>query len=332
MPIQEDLKQFLDEWNNDSPVVLVHTSGSTGVPKPIYVEKERMRASARMTCDFLGLEEGDTALLCMPLQYIAGKMMVVRAIERGLNLVTTEPSGHPLDKPLQKKTCKLFVAMVPAQVWNSIQIPEEAERLKSIDHLIIGGGAIAPQLARLLKDFPNHVWSTYGMTETLSHIALRRLNGPQATEWYTTLPGVSISQNDEGCLVVEAPALSRERLVTHDIIEINETGAFKIIGRTDNVICTGGVKVHIEEVETILHSLVGDTVQVTSVPHSKWGEAIVYLSTKPIDEHLLRLGISNPYWLPKRIINIDALPKTGTGKPDRAKARQIALQAISKKD
>lgn len=328
MAIHDDLQQFLSGWNNDSPTVLVHTSGSTGKPKPILVEKERMRASARMTCDFLGLQPGDTALLCMPLQYIAGKMMVVRALERNLNLIVTEPSGHPLSSPLENVSGKLFAAMVPAQVWNTLQTPEERGRLENISQLIIGGGAIPPHLSAQLKYFPNHVWSTYGMTETLSHIALRQLNGPNASEWYTPLSGISVSQNDEKCLVVDAPTLCKERLETHDIIEIDKSGRFKILGRTDNIICSGGVKIQIEEVEAVLHSIVGDTVQVTSVPHPKWGEAVVYLATQPIDEHLLRLGISNTYWLPKRIILVESLPKTETGKPDRLEARKIALQGI----
>ena len=196
------LEEFLDEWNNDSERVLVHTSGSTGAPKPLWVEKRRMEASARITCDFLGLKEGDTALLCMPLDYIAGKMMVVRSLVRKLKLMVVEPTGHPLSNttPHQLPRGLTFAAMVPMQVYNSLQVPEERERLRQIRHLIIGGGAIDDALARELKDFPNYVWSTYGMTETLSHIALRRLNGAEASEWYTPFDNVSISQNEDGCL------------------------------------------------------------------------------------------------------------------------------------
>ena len=172
------LEEFLEEWNNDSPYVEVKTSGSTGEPKRMLVEKQRMRASARITCDFLGLKAGDTALLCMSLDYIAGKMMVVRAIERDLKLVVVEPSGHPLNNgqwimdngqltvrsnnyPLSIVNYQFgFAAMVPMQVYNSMQVPEERERLKQIKHLIIGGGAIDEAMAEELKTFPNHVWST----------------------------------------------------------------------------------------------------------------------------------------------------------------------------
>ena len=157
------LEEFLEVWHNDSPFLQVQTSGSTGAPKPMLVEKERMRRSARITCDFLGLREGDTALLCMSLDYIAGKMMVVRAIERGLRLLTVAPSGHPL----QHTGDIDFAAMVPMQVYNSLQVPEERQRLMAIRHLIIGGGAIDVSLAAELKNFPHAVWSTYGMTETM---------------------------------------------------------------------------------------------------------------------------------------------------------------------
>lgn len=218
-----DLEAFLAEWHNDSPTVLVHTSGSTGKPKPMLVEKRRMQASARITCRFLGLHEGDTALLCMPLDYIAGKMMVVRALTCGLRLVSVPPSSHPLaTSHLSPFPSRIdFAAMVPLQVWNSLQVPEERHRLMHIRHLIIGGGAIDQALGSQLADFPHQVWSTYGMTETLSHIALRRLNGPEASDWYTPFDGVTLSLTDEGCLVISAPAVHEGPLVTNDIAELS---------------------------------------------------------------------------------------------------------------
>lgn len=210
-----DLKEFLAEWHNDSPTILVHTSGSTGKPKPMLVEKRRMEASARITCQFLGLKEDDTALLCMPLDYIAGKMMVVRSLTCGLRLIAVEPTGTPYwDEPVD------FAAMVPLQVWNLLQEEEGRSRLRRIRHLIIGGGAINDELADALKDFPNQIYSTYGMTETLSHIALRRLNGPERSDWYTPFEGVDVSLNDENCLVIKAPAVHDGPLVTNDIAEL----------------------------------------------------------------------------------------------------------------
>ena len=274
-----DLEAFLAEWHNDSPTVLVHTSGSTGKPKPMLVEKRRMQASARITCRFLGLHEGDTALLCMPLDYIAGKMMVVRALTCGLRLVSVPPSSHPpATSHLSPFPSRLdFAAMVPLQVWNSLQVPEERHRLMHIRHLIIGGGAIDQALASQLADFPHQVWSTYGMTETLSHIALRRLNGPEASDWYTPFEGVSLSQTDEGCLVIDAPAVHDGPLVTNDIVELSDKG-FRILGRKDNVICSGGIKIQTEEVERLLKPHLPAPFMITKRPDRKFGEQVVLLT------------------------------------------------------
>ena len=318
------LDEFLEEWNNPSPYVHVQTSGSTGTPKPMLVEKQRMLNSARITCDFLGLREGDTALLCMSLDYIAGKMMVVRSIERGLKLISVEPSGHPLSTPHSPLS---FAAMVPMQVYNSLQVPEEKERLKQIRHLIIGGGAIDDALASALKTFPNHVWSTYGMTETLSHIALRRLNGPEASEWYTPFPSVKVSFNDEGCLVIDAPEVCSERLVTNDIAELSSGTVpnmkFRILGRKDNVICSGGIK--IETVERQLRPHLQAPFLITKRPDAKFGEVVVLLTEGTVPEAKeVCLRILPKYHQPRVYLHVDQIPLTATGKPARKEAENIA--------
>ena len=324
------LEEFLQEWNNDSESVLVHTSGSTGKPKPMWVEKRRMEASARITCDFLGLQEGDTALLCMSLDYIAGKMMVVRSLVRNLRLVTVHPTGHPLAS-LSRKDID-FAAMVPMQVYNSLQIPEERERLKQIKHLIIGGGAIDEALALELKDFPNNVWSTYGMTETLSHIALRRLNGVEASDWYMPFDHIKISQNKEGCLVIDAPEVCAERLITNDIVEIGRMEdlerkvRFRILGRKDNVIISGGIKIQIEEVERILKPFISEPFLITKRKDEKFGEVVVLLTESNDLEKVKEACQQNlpQYWKPRDFIFVEKLPMTETGKPARKKAAEIA--------
>ena len=321
-----DLEEFLDEWHNDRPTVLVHTSGSTGKPKPMLVEKHRMEASARITCDFLGLKAGDTALLCMSLDYIAGKMMVVRSIERGLKLTTVEPSGHPLSTPHSPLS---FAAMVPMQVYNSLQVPEEKERLMRIRHLIIGGGAIDDALASALKTFPNHVWSTYGMTETLSHIALRRLNGPEASEWYTPFPSVKVSLNEDSCLVIDAPLVCPSRLVTNDIAELSSGTVpnmkFRILGRKDNVICSGGIKIQIETVERQLRPHLQAPFLITKRPDAKFGEAVVLLTEGAVDEgRRVCAQVLPKYNQPKAYLHVDKIPLTATGKPARKEAENIA--------
>ena len=330
-----ELEAFLAEWHNDSPTVLVHTSGSTGKPKPMLVEKRRMQASARITCRFLGLHEGDTALLCMPLDYIAGKMMVVRALTCGLQLVSVPPSSHPLaTSHLSPFPSRLdFAAMVPLQVWNSLQVPEERHRLMHIRHLIIGGGAIDQALASQLADFPHQVWSTYGMTETLSHIALRRLNGPEASDWYTPFDGVTLSLTDEGCLVISAPAVHEGPLVTNDIAELSPPAPasslrrFRILGRKDNVVCSGGIKIQIEEVERLLRPHLHVPYMITKAPDEKLGEQVVLLTeSKTVGDVLALCRLHLPkYWVPRRILSVDRLPLTETGKPARHEAERMAM-------
>ena len=331
------LEDFLSEWNNDSDRVLVHTSGSTGKPKPMMVEKKRMLNSARITCDFLGLKPGDSALLCMSLDYIAGKMVVVRSIERHLHLISVPPSGHPLKDVDEEIT---FAAMVPMQVYNTLQVPEERERLNRIRHLIIGGGAIDATLEQELQSLPGDIaiWSTYGMTETLSHIALRRINGDEASEWYQPFDSVHISQTEEGCLVIDAPQVCAETLVTNDIVEIEpyiynkvEKLRFRIKGRKDNVICSGGIKIQIEEVETLLKPHLEKPFMLAKKKDEKFGEIAVLLTEdediKKVEATVRRLLSDESekssdyknykYWIPKEFRYVEHLPLTETGKPKR---------------
>ncbi len=317
-------EQFINDWQSPSPTILVHTSGSTGKPKPMLVEKRRMEASARITCSFLGLKPGDSALLCMPLDYIAGKMMCVRSIVGGLRLIRVEPCGHPLQHLDEVPT---FAAMVPMQVYNSLQDDRELNILKQIKHLIIGGGAISSKLATALRSFPNAVWSTYGMTETLSHIALRPLSGEDASEWYTPFDGVEVSLNQDGCLVINAPEVCAEPLTTNDIAEIDgDSRRFRIRGRRDNVVCSGGIKMQIEEIEAKLQAHTDIPLMITKRPDEKFGETVVLLAECNDMEPLKALCHKwlSKYELPHDYIHVERLPLTETGKPARAEALRIA--------
>lgn len=330
------LEDFLYEWNSDRQYVSVHTSGSTGQPKSMLVEKSRMLASARITCDFLGLKPGDSALLCMSLDFIAGKMMVVRSIERDLKLISVTPSNHPLadvDSPID------FAAMVPSQVFGSLQVPAEREKLRQIRHLIIGGGAVPQDVESQLRSFSNAVWSTYGMTETLSHIALRRISGKDASQWYTPFSGVELclsnSQGNIGQLVISAPHVCQEKLVTNDIVEIRQDSTdkqFRIIGRTDNVICSGGIKLHIEEIEEQLRPHLSMPFCISKRADEKFGEAAVLLiehqatSASVCKEAILDICQKTlpAYSVPKEIISVGQIPLTGSGKIDRATSQNLA--------
>lgn len=325
--IEEDLKTFLAEWEDPSPYIQVQTSGSTGTPKQLTVRKEQMWQSARITCEYLGLKKGDNALLCMPLQYIAGKMMVVRSLYAGLNLIVRQPSGHPLagvSEPLR------FAAMIPMQVYNTLRNPEERKRLCQTDILIIGGGAIDTALENEIRQLPNAAYSTYGMTETLSHIALRRLNGPEASPAYYPFPSVNISLSEEDTLVIKAPLVCDEVLRTNDVARLHPDGSFSILGRKDNIINSGGIKIQTEVVEEALHPVISVKFAITSVPHPKFGEAIVLLiedKEKKVEPAGLQSRIDSvlpKYQRPKYIIEIETLPLTGSGKIDRKACRALA--------
>lgn len=323
-PALRDLYGFLKEWFDESPVLTVHTSGSTGVPKELAVRKDRMMQSARLTCEFLHLQAGDTALLCMNLRYIGAMMMVVRSLVAGLNLIVRPASGHPLadvDTPVR------FAAMVPLQVYNTLRVPEEKAALERTDILIIGGGAIDEALETEIRALPTAAYSTYGMTETLSHIALRRLNGAAASAHYEPFPSVGLSLSTENTLVIQAPLLCDDVLQTNDIARIYPDGSFTVIGRKDNVINSGGIKIQTEEVERRLRRFISVPFAVTSVPDVRLGQALVLLIAGRLDrkelDNVLQVELE-PYHRPRYVFMTTSIPQTENGKIDRAGCRVLA--------
>ena len=326
------VEEFLAQWNDTSDVIEVHTSGSTGKPKRLLVEKRRMVNSARITCDFLGLKEGDSALLCMPLDYIAGKMVVVRSQVSHLHLISVMPSSHPLKDITQPID---FAAMVPLQVYSSLQEPAERERLMSIRHLIIGGGAIDDSLESQLQQFPNAVWSTYGMTETLSHIALRRISGENSSLWYSPLDGVDVSLSSDSCLEIFAPKVNPEKLHTNDIVELRTlpdgSKKFRILGRKDNVIDSGGIKIQAEEVERLLRPHLSCGFMITKVSDARLGEAVTLLVESDDVDNILAVckHVLPRHWVPRHIFPESHIPITETGKPARAAAEALAKKRHS---
>lgn len=325
-PALWNLYLFLNEWFDASPVITVHTSGSTGVPKGLVVRKDRMMQSARLTCEFLNLQAGDTALLCMNLRYIGAMMMVVRSLVAGLNLVVRPASGHPLsdvEVPLK------FAAMVPLQVYNTLRVPAERKRLEHTDILIIGGGAVDDSLEAELKTIPIAAYSTYGMTETLSHIALRRLNGEAASKCYYPFPSVELSLSAENTLIVKAPLICDDVLQTNDIACLCSDGGFTIAGRKDNVINSGGIKIQAEEMENRLQPFIPVPFAVTAVPDPRLGQALTLLIAGKPDikelENKLQ-AVLETYYRPKHIFITELIPQTENGKIDRTGCRILAQQ------
>lgn len=327
---------FLEEWGSASPTISVHTSGSTGTPKPILVEKERMRASAQMTLRYLRIPPDATALLCMPLRYIAGKMMVIRALEGGLRLIRQAPASTP-DLTLYPQV--FFLAVTPMQAFNLLRDERQRPIFLQIPRIIIGGGSISTELRDAIQSCKGEVYSTYGMTETLSHIAMRRLNGPEQSEWYTTLEGVNVSQSAEGCLVIHAPSLCSQALTTHDVCELDTHGRFRILGRTDNIISSGGIKLSLEAIEASLSGL-SVPFMLTYVDDPLLGQALTMLYSaeatkdRTLSEDELKRKMEQmleKYEHPRYIFCVQSLPTTETGKPARGKAHLLAQSLLCQK-
>ena len=320
--IQADLADFLAEWWSDSLGMELQTSGSTGVPKRMLATREAMIASAAASCRFFGLKPGDTALLCLPLQYIAGKMMVVRALVGGLNLIISEPSSTPL-AGLERAID--FAPMVPMQVTTTLAQPNGAEQLAHVRTLLLGGGFVDPALEEQLQTLPCRVFTSYGMTETLSHIALRAANGPQRSDCYTPLPGVSLSLTPDGTLQVTAPYLNIHNLPTNDLAEIGEDGTFRILGRADAVINSGGVKIQAEDIERTLHRLTGLHVLALPLPHPVLGQCVALLWEGPEDaEPALHSACDTlPKYHRPHLVKRVMLPRTTSGKIARKQAAAL---------
>lgn len=340
--IRKKLYLFLKEWFSHSETLKLQTSGSTGKPKEFFVRKDQMLQSAAMTCRFFNLKKNDKALLCLSTDYIAGKMMVVRAIYSGMNLYPIEVSGHPLlDSAITFDSEAMsfdFAAMIPLQVYNSLSSTIERSRLSMIKNIIIGGGPIDRDLESALKYFPNSIYSSYGMTETLSHIGLRKINGKGANLYYKPIEGVDIKLSEDQTLIVNAPHISDHILTTNDIAEIKPDGSFRILGRIDNIINTGGIKVQIEEVEQQLLPHLRNNFAITSIPHPKLGEAIILLvessnQANDFDEVIKKTFNTLPlYHKPKHYFIVSAIPMTNSGKKDRKSIKELALKWFSESE
>jgi len=317
--ICESLYEFLMEWFSASPAIAIQTSGSTGEPTVLMVKKQYLIQSAAQTCDYFKLKPGDNILLCLPLDFIAGKMMVIRALVGRLNLYVTEPDGHPL-KAIN--TTFRFISMVPMQVHNTLQVPEESNRFSETAIILIGGSPVSPGLEKALQSFTNQIHASYGMAETLSHIAIRRINGKDASTWYTPFPSVNTSLSREGCLIVDAPMVTDKKVITNDLAKILPDGRFRILGRKDTMINTGGKKVLIESLEIKLSAVLPFPFAVSSCSDEKFGEIIVLVSERLVDKKQLREAL--PAWqVPKRIIQVKQLPYTKSGKINRAALKKL---------
>jgi len=310
--------KFLKQWLDESDSVLVKTSGSTGTPKKIQLSKQQMVNSAKATGVFFKLPENTTALLCLPANYIAGKMVLVRAMVLGWDLHIVAPEK---DAITQYDNEYDFVAMVPYQVHHSIK------SLNKIKKLIIGGGAISEKLNQELQSVNTEVFATYGMTETITHIAVRRINGLAKTNEYTALPNVKFSLNEQECLVINAPEVSNKAVITNDMVQLNSPTTFEYLGRIDNVINSGGVKLFPEQIEAKLSPHINCSFIITSERDEVLGERVVLILENESNDISSNISEAfqnlSSYERPKKVYTFSKFPFTETGKIKRKEVIQI---------
>lgn len=321
-------QEFEQEWTNDADYVVCHTSGSTGSPKEIHLDKEMMRSSAKRTNAFFGISSASRLHTCLDFKYIASKMMTVRADVADCRLTSEHPTNQPLQDMTDEEEITLL-SVVPSQMeWILNHQPDSRIR-----NILIGGAPIPPMLRRRIASSGYQAWESYGMTETASHIALRRV-AEDDSHPFETLPGITVSVNDNGCLVVSISGM--ENIVTTDMAEISSPTAFRILGRADNCVISGGVKIIPELLESALGAFIAFNYCISSVEDSKWGERLVLVVEKgdcAVEEEYLakavgvrlnqfkkqlNLGVKSP----KEIICIKEFPRTSNGKLDRKALRQ----------
>ncbi|NOX48383.1 MAG: AMP-binding protein [Chlorobi bacterium] len=323
------LYDFILQWISDEGFVKVKTSGSTGKPKEIKLDKKAMVESAKLTGGFLKLQKGNKALLCLPMDFIAGKMMVVRAFVLGLDLFPVEPLGNPLENINE---CFDFAAMTPMQVFNILNKNIGTDKLNKIKNLIIGGGEISPELESKLASLENKTYHTYGMTETITHIALRKINGKDENKGFVAMENVLFEQDERDCLIIHIPHISNEKIITNDIIKLKNKTEFEFIGRYDNVINSGGIKIIPENIEKKLEAFINQRFFVYGIPDEKLGEKLVLVIEGKPDNKIEKALEKVPFLKfekPKKIIFIDKFIETGNGKINRGKIFSLYQNHIS---
>ena len=313
---EQKIFEFLKNWYSKSDKIVLNTSGSTGKPKKITFYKSQLAESAKTTINYFKLKKETTVLLCLPADYVAAKIMVVRAIEGDLNLLLIPPDGNPLDKidhPIN------FAAMVPLQLINGIR--ENYTKLELINKLIVGGQKIPDQIVPKLKGIKTKIWETYGMTETLTHVAVRPIS-PTIHNFFRAIGDIHFETDERGCLVINCPYIQSTPIVTNDLAELKNNIEFRFIGRYDNTINSGGIKIHIEELENKILPHLKERFAIGSIEDSKLGEKIVLVieniqaSDQFLKDVIKRAKLAK-YESPKKLISVSKIPMTPTGKTDR---------------
>ena len=349
--ISVEVYQFLKNWFDEKPYIEVKTSGSTGTPKLIQLQKKHMINSAKATGKFFNLKENTTALLCMPVNFIAGKMMLVRALTLGWQINVVAPTSNPLENIENEYD---FCAMVPLQVSNSLK------DLHKIKKMIVGGGVVSNELLFKIQDLKTELFATYGMTETVTHIAVKKLNNfknnvaiekKQSVEFchaemvtermqsvvleshYKILPNIKISTDNRDCLIINAPKISDEIIITNDLVELISETEFNWLGRYDSIINSGGIKLIPEQLEEKLKTIIKEPFFIAGLPDAVLGEKLVlFVEFKSLKVEKLKsllfhkiteLQTLSKYEIPKEIYFVDNFIETPTGKINRTETLKL---------
>ncbi len=318
---EQQVFAFCQAWRAGQTEFTFHTSGSTGEPKPIVISRERLYFSAKMTGDWLKLEKGDVALLSLPPSYIAGAMVLVRTLVHDLALILVEPCQNPLS---QIPPIKIHLAsFVPTQWATMLTSEVEFNDYFQAAKGILLGGASVPESLR--KDYGFPVYETYGMTETVSHVAYRTWNQSH----FQTLPGVQIGQNDEDCLLICSPVTDNKWIETRDIVELKTDAQFILKGRLDRVINSGGIKLQPEKIETVYRSMTSLPLFVAGIPDAFWGQKLVlFLESSSNVSINLETELFSSAEIPKEIICLPSFIKTASAKIDTAKTVALYLNSL----
>lgn len=326
-PFEMEIGSFLLDWLNYQSTIEVHTSGSTGTPKTILLHKYRMVNSAKATGDFFDLKSGTTALHCLPMNFIAGKMMLVRALVLGLKMDCVEPTTCPLQN-IDKHYG--FSAMVPLQLQNSL---DDIDKIKT---LIIGGAKPSRELKEKTQSKKCSIYETYGMTETITHVAVKKINNLNSTgnplykNTFSALPNVFFSMDTRGCLVISAPNISEEVVVTNDLARLFSPTEFEWLGRYDFIINSGGIKLIPEVIEEKLTALIENRFFVSGLPDNNLGEKLILIIEGAVDMDLLVQRISSfksikKYERPKEIYMLPKFFETKNGKIRRRETMSLVI-------
>jgi o-succinylbenzoate---CoA ligase len=328
---EKSLFRFLNEWLNSSRTIVTYTSGSTGKPKKISLSKKKMVLSAKCTIDFLKLKSDGNALLCLSCEHIAGKMMVVRAILSQMNLIAVEPSTYALKNLLHEKID--FAAFVPLQISALIEDEQYRKKTETIKNIIIGGTEISQLLKKKLNGFNNNVYETFGMTETISHIAMKLISKNNNQSYFETLNKVEVRADNNKRLIIHAKYLSSKPIHTNDVVKIISKRKFLWLGRFDNIVNSGGMKLYPETIEQKLKPHISYNFFLSGMRDEKLGQKLVMIieSENEINKQEILDTIklfSERFEIPRDIFYVNKFMKTPSGKLNRKETMKLLSDNI----